>query len=326
MKDLPDMQKSKDGFYKKSISKVGVRNMQVPFVIDRKNEDYENRFHTIATISSYCNLDATTKGINMSRISRTINEVLSMNSAITGLENFVKQLRDSHGADDVYIKAEFPYIFHTNTPITNILSAEPFNVTMESKLVGEEIHNYLSIETVEMSLCPCSKEMSLLINNLTEVERTALINATDKLTWPSSLTDKIIRAGFGAHNQKSIINIKVELLDREFENRMWLEDLVQIAKNAASCPTWSTLKRPDEKYVTEVSYMGGYYDGNHKLVEVPGNGPKFVEDIARDAANSLDELLDSKIKDYVIVISNQESIHSGDIEAVAVLRAGRELV
>ena len=326
MKDLPDMQKSKDGFYKKSISKVGVRNMKVPFIIDRKNGDYENRFHTIANISSYCNLDATTKGINMSRISRTINEVLSMNSAITGLENFVKQLRDSHGADDVYIKAEFPYIFHTNTPITNILSAEPFNVTMESKLVGEEIHNYLSIETVEMSLCPCSKEMSLLINNLTEVERTALVNATDKLTWPNSLTDKIIRSGFGAHNQKSIINIKVELADGELENRMWLEDLVQIAKNAASCPTWSTLKRPDEKYVTEVSYMGGYYDGNHKLVEVPGNGPKFVEDIARDAANSLDELLDSKIKDYVIVVRNSESIHSSDIEAVAVLRAGRELV
>ena len=44
---------------------------------------------------------------------------------------------------------------------------------------------------------------------------------------------------------------------------VWIEDLVRIAEDKASCELYGLLKRPDEKYVTEKAY----------------DNPKFVEDL-----------------------------------------------
>ena len=160
--------------------------------------------------------------------------------------------------------------------------------------------------------------MSLLIHNLTPEE----MEQINKL--PPNILNKILKAGFGAHNQKSIIEIKVELLDNSKNNKMWIEDLVEIERNNSSSPTYTVLKRPDEKYVTEVAYLGGYFDEKGEFIKTNG-GPAFVEDISRKIAQDLNTLLDVKIKDYVIIVNNQESIHSGDITATSILTAGREL-
>jgi GTP cyclohydrolase I len=52
------------------------------------------------------------------------------------------------------------------------------------------------------------------------------------------------------------------------------------------------LKRPDEKYVTEKAY----------------DNPKFVEDLVRDVAASLNR--DSRIDAYTVESENFESIHN----------------
>ena len=320
MKKLPDIQQSQQGFYKLPINKVGVRNIKIPLELKLKNSS--DIFHTIANISSYCNLVDDIKGINMSRISRTINSVI-LNNSMGGVDNlvvFAKELQQAHDTDDIYIKAEFDYIYRTKTPVTQIDSLEPVHIIFETTLLGDELHNYVTVKTTEMSLCPCSKEMSLLMNNLTDDEKEELDNAQ----LSKELSFKLNNAGFGAHNQKSIIEVKIEL-NKNPDFVMWIEDLVHIIKLGSSCPTWSTLKRPDEKYVTEVSYMGGYYDENLKYKEVRGAGPKFVEDIARDIANNLNFYLGHHVMDYVVVVNNQESIHSDDIMATAVLSAGINL-
>ena len=320
MKKLPDIQQSQNGFHKLPINKVGVRNIKIPFSIQIPNQT--KPFHTIASISSYCNLVSDVKGINMSRISRTINDMTSKHDTcgVDNLTEFAYELQRAHNTDDIYIKAEFDYSMSDTTPISNIVSMEPVHVIFETTLIGEELHNYLTVKSTEMSLCPCSKEMSLLKNNMKEEELAALKSADIS----QELYDKIMMAGFGAHNQKSIIEVKIEL-NRESQMVMWIEDLVHIIKLGSSCPTWSTLKRPDEKYVTEVSYMGGYFDENMKFNAVKSNGPKFVEDIARDIASELNFYLEHQVLDYVIVINNQESIHSENIMATAILSAGLEL-
>ena len=316
-----DMQKETSGFYPKAINKVGVRNMMIPLTIARMNG--QTPLVTIAEVSSYCDLNESVKGIHMSRISRTINEVLAKNSSFGGLQTFVQELRDNQGSTNAYIKAKFPFIYESNAPVSGTKSLEPVNVILESTIDSAGgIRNYVTVETTEMSLCPCSKEMSLLENNLTLDELHAIQN---KLPPESPLYKKVMMAGFGAHNQKSRISITVQTYTDE-DRWLWIEDLVSVARQAASCPTWSTLKRPDEKYVTEVSYLGGYFDEDTKqFCAVDGTGPKFVEDIVRDAAKHLDWYLDKKIIDYVVVCNNEESIHSGDILATAVLTAGRDL-
>lgn len=320
---LPDMQKTETGFYKKRIAKVGVRGIKQYLPIQMKDGSVQKVF---ANISSYCSLDETFKGINMSRITRTINKVLKENNnGFRGLEAFVKELAEAHKSPDVYIKAAFRMLIDRSTPMTEIYSQEPIDVIIESIFRDGEYKTYLRVESVAMSLCPCSKEMSQLRNNITDEERELLEGLkVGTVNVGESLYNKIMMAGYGAHNQRSHIDIKVEI-SQDLPKTMWIEDLYNIANTASSCHTRSVLKRPDEKYETEVSYLGGYFDDEKDFVEVPGNGPKFTEDIARDVAEQLDKELDQSIKDYVIVINNEESIHTGEIMATSVLNAGRNL-
>lgn len=314
---LPDVQQSTKGFYKSSIDKVGVRNIKVPFTVKKRDNSL---FNTVAKCSSYCDLVANVKGINMSRISRTINNILSRDKyGFDNLKDFVTELQQSHGTNEAWIKAEFTYFLNEFSPIEKLQCLEPVEVTFESHLRNNVYKDYLRVKTKQMSLCPCSKEMSLLMNNLTLDE----LNELNNSNFSDSLMEKIKLSGFGAHNQKSEIDILVEV---NYNNRIWIEELIDISRNAASCYTYSTLKRADEKYVTEASYMGKYIDENGKLHDTNNNdGAKFVEDIARDCAKLLDTYIDKQIYDYVIVVNNEESIHSDDIYATAIKTAGRFL-
>lgn len=92
---------------------------------------------------------------------------------------------------------------------------------------------------------------------------------------------------YGAHNQRSLISIEAELA-----REMALEDLVAIAERNASCEVYGLLKRPDEKYVTERAY----------------DNPKFVEDLVRDVALSLER--EPRVRAWRVEAENFESIHN----------------
>jgi len=92
---------------------------------------------------------------------------------------------------------------------------------------------------------------------------------------------------YGAHNQRCEIEASVR-----FDGTMWIEDLVELLESAASCPVYAVLKRPDEKFVTEAAF----------------DNPKFVEDIVRDLAITLDN--EKRVKWYAISSENFESIHN----------------
>jgi GTP cyclohydrolase I len=94
-------------------------------------------------------------------------------------------------------------------------------------------------------------------------------------------------SSYGAHNQRSHITISAELT-----GDVSIGEIVRIAEDAASCELYGLLKRPDEKYVTERAY----------------DNPKFVEDLVRDIALSLDA--DDRIIAYAVESENFESIHN----------------
>jgi len=73
---------------------------------------------------------------------------------------------------------------------------------------------------------------------------------------------------------------------------VWIEDVVRMVEDQASCELYGLLKRPDEKFVTERAY----------------DNPKFVEDMVRDVAAALNA--DSRIDAYVVEAENFESIHN----------------
>lgn len=92
---------------------------------------------------------------------------------------------------------------------------------------------------------------------------------------------------YGAHNQRCEIEARVR-----FDGMLWIEDLIELIERSASAEVYAVLKRPDEKYVTEAAF----------------DNPKFVEDIVRDLAVTLDG--DDRIVQYTINSENFESIHN----------------
>lgn len=92
---------------------------------------------------------------------------------------------------------------------------------------------------------------------------------------------------YGAHNQRTYVTIKAEI-----EEEMPIEELIGVAERSASCEVYGLLKRRDEKYVTERAY----------------DNPKFVEDLVRDVALSLNR--DPRVSTYLVEAENLESIHN----------------
>lgn len=92
---------------------------------------------------------------------------------------------------------------------------------------------------------------------------------------------------YGAHNQRSHICLEAMLT-----GDMAIEELIDIAERNASCEVYGLLKRSDEKYVTERAY----------------DNPKFVEDLVRDVALSLNQ--EPRVGAYVVEAENFESIHN----------------
>lgn len=97
----------------------------------------------------------------------------------------------------------------------------------------------------------------------------------------------------GAHNQRAIVTIEVNA-----SKIIWIDDLVKIAEESASVPVYSVLKRVDEKWVTEKAY----------------DTPRFVEDVAREAALKLEA--NAMVKSYRVLVESIESIHNHNAFAI----------
>ncbi|WOI57580.1 GTP cyclohydrolase FolE2 [Palleronia sp. LCG004] len=102
------------------------------------------------------------------------------------------------------------------------------------------------------------------------------------------------------HSQRSVARISV-VLDEE-AGTLWFEDLVELCRHAVPTETQVMVKREDEQAFAELNAAH----------------PIFVEDAARHFARALRS--DTRIGDFRIVASHQESLHSHD--AVSVLTEG----
>ncbi|GIV72208.1 MAG: GTP cyclohydrolase FolE2 [Caldilinea sp.] len=109
----------------------------------------------------------------------------------------------------------------------------------------------------------------------------------------------ILERGIAAvpHSQRSVARVSVELNDF-----LWIEDLRDLCLDALKTETQVMVKREDEQAFAELN--AAYL--------------KFVEDAVRLLHEKLDP--DPRIKDFKIVASHQESLHSHD--AVSVLVKG----
>ena len=98
------------------------------------------------------------------------------------------------------------------------------------------------------------------------------------------------------HSQRSVARVSIE-----FEGLIWVEELQKICEKALHTETQVIVKREDEMAFAELN-------GSHL---------KFVEDAARLLYEQL--IKEKRIKDFRVVCSHQESLHSHD--AISVILA-----
>lgn len=208
--------------------------------------------HTIATFDMYVYLPQHFKGTHMSRFVEILNSH-DKEISVESFETILREMVERLEAESGYIEMRFPYFVNKTAPVSGVQSLLDYDVTLIGAIDNGRFTQTLKVLVPVTSLCPCSKKISQ----------------------------------YGAHNQRSHVTITARI-----NSHVWIEELIRVVEDQASCELYGLLKRPDEKFVTERAY----------------ENPKFVEDMVRDVAARLTE--DTRIDGYVVESENFESIHN----------------
>lgn len=256
MKELKDTQNLIDS-RGVDIQKVGINHLEFPLNIQRKNESNQV---VNAKVRANVSLPKHHKGTHMSRFIEVLSEWQHKNILGIDIKGCVATIIKRLNAQSGELKFKFNYFITKKAPVTGFAAPMNYECSFEGILnnLGQPDEDYkfiLGVKVPVTTLCPCSKAIS----------------------------------DYGAHNQRALISVRVSY---DEEKQIWIEDLIKLIEECASCEVYPLLKRPDEKFVTEKAY----------------NNPKFVEDILRDVVIRLRN--NDIVKSFEVECEALESIHN----------------
>lgn len=270
---MPDLQNG--DFVGLPINFVGMAGIKRPMKIRERSGGIQE---VCATIIGHVDNDSNSRGINMSRINRELavldHEVFDMNALETILRSYQKKL-DRFEAG---LSIEFEYRMWQpalrSTDIEGQAEGGWIYIPVEFELTIDKtgkVHKVMWVSYIYSSTCPCSTELA---------------------------THAALTRGRAAspHAQRSIAKIGVE-----FEDMVWIEDVVSACKKAVATQVQIFVKRQDEQAFGELC---------------ASKGTVFVEDAIRLFANELDKV--ERIKDYKIMCGHAESLHPWLAHAVLI--------
>lgn len=208
--------------------------------------------NTIANFNMYVNLPHNFKGTHMSRFVEILNNH-EREISVKSFKDMMEEMTERLEAESGHIEMSFPYFVNKKAPVSGVMSLMDYDVTFIGDIINGDNQMTLKVLVPVTSLCPCSKKIS----------------------------------DYGAHNQRSHVTVTARIKDF-----IWIEEIIDLVEEEASCELYGLLKRPDEKAITERAY----------------DNPKFVEDMVRDVAARLNE--DDRIISYIAESENFESIHN----------------
>ena len=214
---------------------------------------------TVATVSLAVDLPHHYKGTHMSRFV----EVLNAHGTCLDIRDMAAVPRELMGRLDserAHVEFRFPFFLSKKAPVSGKEGMIDYEVIFEVESTRETTDDFVVTVLVPVAtLCPCSKAISAR----------------------------------GAHNQRGLVTFAVR-----FDEPVWVEDLIAMVEESASCELYSLLKRPDEKAVTERAY----------------DNPVFVEDLVRNVATRARD--HEHIRWFRVEAENHESIHNHNAYAV----------
>ena len=198
--------------------------------------------HTIGRFNLYVRLPQHFKGTHMSRFIEILNQY-EREISVRSFHQMLFEISERLEAETSHVEISFPYFVEKTAPVSGVKSLMDYTVSFIGDLDQGNLQISVKVAVPATSLCPCSKGIS----------------------------------DYGAHNQRSLTTVTARI--RGF---IWIEELIEMVEQKASCDLYGILKRADEKFVTEKAY----------------DNPKFVEDIVRDVAGRLND--DDRISAYTV--------------------------
>jgi GTP cyclohydrolase IB len=234
------------------IERVGITNLALPIQIREKDDGFQ---HVLAEASMYVEVPATVRGTHMSRFVEVLHEWADRPVSSRDIEYLLFETRERAGSLSAEAGLVFRYFIWKAAPVSRRVGAVDYTCSFQGRVDQEGYRFMLGVGVPVTTLCPCSKAIS----------------------------------DYGAHNQRTVVDVQIESLDNAI---VWIEDVVAVVEEQASCPVFSVLKREDEKWATERAY----------------DNPKFVEDLVRDVLLRLSE--HPGVERLSVTSESIESIHN----------------
>jgi GTP cyclohydrolase IV len=212
---------------KEAIDRVGVAGLKVALTLKGKSGEQS---HFLAVIDLFIDLDTDRKGIHMSRLVESINEIISKDSQAPKESfeelgaNILTELLKRHKYKKGEINIQTTLLLRRFTPVTAKPTDEPYDVAVKILVDGSKFTKKLSVKAIGSTLCPHSLETT---KGKAHVQRAEI-----ELSIETGITENIV-----------------------------LEELIEMCENSFSSPTYTVLKTPDEAAVVEEMFR------NPKFVE-----------------------------------------------------------
>ena len=192
-------------------------------------------------------------------MSRFMEILNSHDGEISGeaLPALLRTMRERLDAETARLRVSFPYFMEKAAPVTGATGLLSYDCCFEASS-GKDDDFVLTVKVPVTTLCPCSREIS----------------------------------SRGAHNQRGLVTVEAR-----FAGELWIEEVVALVDDSASCGLYPVLKRADEKWVTERAY----------------DNPRFVEDLVREMTLRLRAM--EQVTWFRVHVVNFESIHEHDAYA-----------
>ena len=266
------------------LKKVGIAPVDLPVRLRSRSGGDDKLLQAEASL--YCSLDdPMAKGLNLSRLYLIMHEKIKDQLSLDGMEAALKELAEGQGAKNAYCKLRFKYPMYQEAlrtrkkddPTKKQRGHIAYKTELEGQYKDGKYMWFLTIDYVYSSTCPCSFELAH--------------DAREKRN-----------AAANAHSQRSILKVKVAF-DRELDNIVWIEDLVDLCRENIPTEVQIVVKRRDEQAFAELN----------------GANLLFSEDSVRIMHDALDKWhAAGKIEDFSIVASHEESLHPWNAIAVSV--------
>lgn len=177
--------------------------------------------------------------------------------SVDSIPGILRTMRRRLAAETAHLRVSFPYFMEKRAPVTGVAGLLSYDCAFDAS-DGPEEDFVLTVKVPVTTLCPCSREISAR----------------------------------GAHNQRGLVSLQAR-----FKGELWIEELVELVEESASCGLYPVLKRADEKWVTERAY----------------DNPRFVEDLVREVTVRLRAM--ERVTWFNVHVVNFESIHEHDAYA-----------